>query len=57
MRPIQRVSLGIIGLGIVLLVIGFLSKSDLLGFFFMVCLIGGAGLFVYDLVAQRRKGL
>ncbi len=57
MRPIQRVALGIIALGIVLLVLGFLTTSDLLGFFFMVCLIGGTGLFVFDLVAQRRKGL
>ena len=57
MRPIQRVSLGIIALGIVLLVIGFLTTTDLLGFFFWVCLVVGAGLFVYDIVVQRRRGL
>jgi len=55
MRGMGRAGIGAIGLGIVLLIVGIAASSDLLGFFFMVCLVVGLILVISDLIVQRRS--
>ena len=54
MRGMGKAGIGAIGLGIVLLIVGIAASSDLLGFFFMVCLVVGLILVISDLIVQRR---
>ena len=51
----SSLSLLIAALGVALLIAGFAFGSDLLGFFFMVCIVVAIVLFVADLVRQRRQ--
>jgi hypothetical protein len=55
MRGMGKAGIGAIGLGIVLLIVGIAASSDLLGFFFMVCLVVGLILVISDLIVQRRS--
>lgn len=50
-----KAGIGAIGLGIVLLIVGIAASSDLLGFFFMVCLVVGLILVISDLIVKRRS--
>jgi membrane-bound ClpP family serine protease len=54
-HPLRRVAFAIIAVGVVLLAAGFLLHNDLLGFFFMVCLVVGVATLVVDVVLQRRR--
>jgi membrane-bound ClpP family serine protease len=54
-RPLRRVALAIIVVGAVLLAAGFLLHNDLLGFFFMVCLVVGLATLAVDAVLRRRR--
>jgi hypothetical protein len=55
MRGMGKAGIGAIGLGIVLLIVGIAASSDLLGFFFMVCLVVGLILVISDLIVKRRS--
>jgi membrane-bound ClpP family serine protease len=52
-RPLRRAALAIIVVGAVLLAAGFLLHNDLLGFFFMVCLVVGVVTLVADAMLRR----
>ena len=54
-RPVRRVALAIIALGVVLLAVGWPLHNDLLGFFFMVCLVIGLATLGVDAVLHRRR--
>jgi hypothetical protein len=54
-RTLRRRALAIITLGLVLLAIGWSIHNDLMGFFFMVCLLIGLALLGADALSRRRK--
>ena len=54
MTTMRKGGIAAIGLGIVLLAVGWSISNDFLGFLFMVCLVVGLALVVFDLVMQRR---
>ena len=55
MRRLRTGGLAAIGLGVVLLAIGWSISNDFLGFLFMICLVTGLALVVFDLIVQRRR--
>jgi hypothetical protein len=52
---LRSLSFVIAAVGVALLIAGFAFGSDLLGFFFMVCIVLAIVLFVASLVLQRRQ--
>lgn len=55
MSPMRIAGLVMIGLGIGLLIVGFATSIDLLGFLFMISVLVGVALVGADFVMRRRK--